>query len=140
MPTLGEGDLPTDATGHPYTAGQGLVVNGSTTYGRLGSDLVSLYLGETKVSPDPPGAPTLLSATFSGGTTTLAFSAPTDDGGLNISEYHYYFNGSQEAADNVSLGSTNVALFLSDRTGQSATIVAVNGVGQSNPSNAVTVT
>lgn len=140
MPTLGEGDLPTDASGHPYTAGQGLVVNGSTTYGKLGNDLVSLYLGETKVSPDPPGAPVLLTASVYGGGSIVSFTAPADDGGLAITGYIFLFDGVANVPPNLTLGETNTALFNEPHELEQATVIAVNAVGQSDPSNAVTVT
>ena len=88
-------------------------------------------------SPTVPGAPTLTSATASGGAVALAWSAPPD-GGSAITSYRATANPSGAACTINSLGCTIGG--LTNGTSYSFTVTATNSVGTGAASNALSAT
>jgi hypothetical protein len=89
---------------------------------------------------DVPGAATLTSAVNSGGSfTTLAFTAPADNGGSPITAYRAYFDGVLQSTypqTGIFPASWTVA---GNWVGAAVQIAAVNAIGEGPLSNAVTV-
>jgi len=87
------------------------------------------------------GAPTNLSATAGDGFASIAFAAPTDDGGSPISGYTVSCTEPSPTASTASGSQSPIVVNgLANGVTYSCSVVAVNGVGNSAASNAVSVT
>lgn len=91
-----------------------------------------------------PGAPTSLLASVTRTTAELSWTAPTDDGGSEITEYQYRYQEGTTAGgswtDTNSTDTTFEVTGLTANTEYTFQVRAVNSVGQSTGSNAVTET
>ena len=108
---------------------------------RLGSATpAAVYLGSEQVwsAVSVPGAPTITSAAFSSGDTTVVVDAPVSDGGSSITGYKFYFDGLEATPDDVQ--TDVIYIFYADYSGQDAEVSAVNAVGEGAKSDPVTVT
>ncbi|RAR69334.1 YDG domain-containing protein, partial [Flavobacterium aciduliphilum] len=86
-----------------------------------------------------PGAPTINSVTSGNGQLSVAYTAPSSNGGASISDYKYSIDGSTY----VSVGSTTSPFTISgltNGTSYSVTLKAVNSVGEGTASSAVSGT
>ena len=93
---------------------------------------------------DPPGAPTGLMATVSKRSISLSWTAPTDDGGLAITDYEVrYVEGNTAGGEWVSIGGTQTTHTLTGLDGKTQytfQVRAVNTAGDSDPSAVATAT
>ncbi|MEI6200161.1 MAG: fibronectin type III domain-containing protein, partial [Actinomycetota bacterium] len=92
----------------------------------------------TGVVPDVPSAPTISSVSANNGSLTIAFT-PGTDGGSAITNYKYSVDGTNYVALNPATTTSPFTISgLTNSTTYSVTIKAVNGVGDSPVSNAIT--
>lgn len=150
MPTLGEGDLPTDATGHPALS-SGVA---------LGSPSARLYVGEARVyaavgsqvAAEAPDAPTITNTgsdlIVSGGAVEIFFTAPVSDNGAPVIDYKVYVDGTLVPNDDIAVygssdwGDSNTVELVELRVsldGLTVTVSAVNAVGEGPQSNSITL-
>ena len=87
-------------------------------------------------------APTDLVATPGTTDMSVAFTAPTDDGGADITNYKYSINGGTDwtAFDPVDVATPVVIAGLTAETTYSVKLRAVNSVGDGTASGAISVT
>lgn len=127
----------TDETSNDVVGGIGLAGTGSTraagdyigccvVQAGLNSDLAyELYVRDYPIAPGPPA---ITSITNSSGQLSVAFSAPTNNGGASITDYKYSLNGGAYT----SAGTTSspiVITGLTNGTTYSVTLKAVNSRG-----------
>ena len=86
----------------------------------------------------PPNAPTDLETSVSDGQTSIAFTAPTDDGGAAITDYDYQLDGGAWARSGKT-SSPVVITGLTNGTSYSIKLRAVNSAGVGAASEAVSV-
>lgn len=105
---------------------------------RIGSGAPSkVYLGSAAIQ-NVPGAPVILSAIHSGGSTNVVANLSSDTGGLPITSVRFYVNDVLDTSGNFSPPADVV--FNANLTGDEITISAVNAIGEGPKSAAVTVT
>ena len=90
-------------------------------------------------STQPPDAPTGLIATSGDGQVSVAFTAPASDGGASITDYEYQLDGGAWVSA-ATTTSPVVITGLSNGTGYSIKLRAMNAAGPGAPSLAVLVT
>jgi hypothetical protein len=114
--------------------GNGLsdIVEADSNYG-----IVILFNG-TRPAPTAPGAPTLTSATPANGAVSVAWSAPSSDGGSAVTSYMATAAPGGASCTTASLGCT--ILGLANGTSYSITVRATNAVGTGPASNALMAT
>jgi hypothetical protein len=114
--------------------------NGNVLF-RVGSGSPSkVFLGSTAVQT-VPGAPTILSAQDSGGTATfLSVNEPADDGGLPLTQYKVYIDGTLESTFTLGALISGSLALPGDFAGSVVEVSAVNAVGEGPKSAPVTVT
>jgi len=97
--------------------------------------------GVTPVAITAPNAPTGLSATAQDGAATIAFTAPTDDGGSPIVNYQYRLNdGAWESLDPADASSPIAITGLTNGVEYTVAIRADNGTLTGTASSTVDVT
>ncbi|MBU6213303.1 MAG: Ig-like domain-containing protein [Actinomycetales bacterium] len=89
---------------------------------------------------DPPGAPTLSGVTAGAGQLSLAFKAPSSNGGAAISKYQYSFDAGKSWTDLAGLTSPAVVTGLGYGVAYSVTLRAVNSSGAGAASGAKSAT
>jgi hypothetical protein len=99
---------------------------------------------QIKLSTEP-SAPTNLAATVEGNSISLTWSAPSANGGSDISDYIVEYELTTDGtwsvfADGTSINTTALVTGLSDGTSYDLRVRAVNIIGQSDPSNTVIAT
>jgi Domain of unknown function (DUF4082)/Fibronectin type III domain/Bacterial Ig domain len=100
----------------------------------------------TPAPPNPPGAPTAVSASPGSAQATVKWSAPSSDGGSPITGYRItpYIGATAQAVTTVSGSSTQATVTgLTNGTAYTFTVIAINVAGagpESTPSNSVTPT
>ena len=87
-----------------------------------------------------PGAPVLDSATAGDSSADLAWTAPTSNGGADISDYEYRLDGSGGWTSLSTTGTSATVTGLTNGVTYSIEIRAVNEAGNSSASNSVNVT
>jgi len=112
---------------------------------RLGSgEVAAVYLGSEEVwsAVTVPGSPTITNAIYlpGDGTTEIAWDAPADDGGSEITGYVWYLDGVPAAPDEEGEAGSVVARFYPDYSGAEVEVAAVNAIGEGPKSDPVTVT
>jgi hypothetical protein len=100
-----------------------------------GSDAVSVVVTTTVA-----GAPTIGIATAGNGSATIAFTAPTSNGGATITGYSVTCTAGTASVTATGTTSPISVTGLTNGTAYSCTIVATNSVGNSAASSAVSVT
>jgi hypothetical protein len=105
----------------------------------VGDKFASLYLGATRV-PTVPGKPVITSAIAFGGEETEVFFTEPNDGGSQITDYKFYFDGVEASVGTIgdSNGVTEAG-FTEAFLGQAAEVSLVNAVGEGPRSAPVTV-
>ena len=99
----------------------------------LSSELTNTCIPTTTT----PNAPTSIVATSTGSTTaSVAFTAPTDDGGSPITGYTVVSNPGRRTASVSQAGSGTISITgLTPGTAYTFRVVAINAIGESNPSS-----
>ena len=97
--------------------------------------------GITTVTPrSAPGAPTIGTATAGNGSATVAFTAPSSDGGAAISGYTVSCTGGGVTRTATGAASPITVTGLANGTAYGCSVTATNSIGNSAPSAAVQVT
>ena len=131
-------DINGEATGD--LSGGAVAMSASGTRIAIGAKSNRTLTGQVRVYEvlTSPTAPTISSVTPASGSLTVAFT-PGADGGSAITNYKYSINGTDYIALNPATTSSPFTISgLTNGTTYSVTIKAVNGVGDSPASNAVT--
>lgn len=103
--------------------------------------VLSGLIGSMKGATAPKTAPTSLSAVASNTSVAISFTAPSDDGGSPITNYEYSFNNSSWTALSPADAVSPITVSgLTQNTGYSIFLRAVNAVGSGPASTAVTFT
>jgi hypothetical protein len=104
-----------------------------------GGATTSLTASGTVIAPSAPSAPSITSITPGNNKLTVAFTAPSSDGGVAITNYKYSINGgsSYTALSPASTSNPFEITGLTNGTTYSVVILAVNSVGDGTPSSAV---
>jgi hypothetical protein len=124
-----------DTMGFSFTLSNTAVTN-DVNY--VAGGTYSFYIGTPP--PQPANAPTALVATAGDSQVSIAFAAPSTDGGATIGDYEYELDGSG-AWEEASTTSTPVVITgLTNGTSYSIKLRAVNSVGDGAESAAVTST
>ena len=112
-----------------------ILVGGSN----LSSSLSSHYLMRLN-SAAPPLAPVLDSVTAGDSAAVLSWTAPTSDGGADITDYEYRLDGSGGWTSLSTTGTSATVTGLTNDTTYAVEIRAVNGEGSGAASNSVNFT
>jgi len=91
-------------------------------------------------TPTPPGAPTIGTATAGNGSATVAFTAPSSDGGAAISGYTASCTGGGTTRTATGASSPITITGLSNGTAYNCSVTATNSIGSSAASGQVQVT
>ena len=137
----------TDIDGEAAGEWSGFSVAMSTDGNRIASSAISnddsyLDAGQVRVYAvlNSPGAPTVSAVTAANGSLTISFTAGAD-GGSPITNYKYSIDGTNYIALNPAAATSPFTISgLTNGTTYTVTIKAVNAVGDSVASNAVTGT
>ena len=137
----------TDIDGETVGEWSGFSVAMSTDGNRIASSAISnddsyLDAGQVRVYAvlNSPGAPTVSAVTAANGSLTISFTAGAD-GGSPITNYKYSIDGTNYIALNPAAATSPFTISgLTNGTTYTVTIKAVNAVGDSVASNAVTGT
>ena len=105
----------------------------------------SLFMPTAAAAPPPPpttaGAPTITGITPGNGSASVAFTAPSSNGGAPITNYKYSTNGTTYTAlSPISITSPLTIPGLTNGTAVNITIRAVNSAGDGTVSNSISVT
>jgi titin len=120
------------------------LVNGTTYSFRVRS---VNYIGESSASADAngtpatlPTAPSIVSTSSSDGALSIAFTAPTSNGGSTVSTYEYSVNGGTTWTRRASGGNTSPLVIsgLTNGVAYNVKIRSVNGIGAGAESSAQT--
>jgi subtilase family serine protease len=110
----------------------------------VGNSTASNQLSATPAANSVPGAPTLTSASAGNTTVALGWNAPTSNGGSSITGYDVYASANASSILTVTptLVTTTSATVtgLTNATPYYFEVEAINGVGNSAPSNQLTAT
>ena len=118
-------------TGGAGHGGGTQVSPGSSDYQKF-SDYMNLLSAEAEPEITAPGAPTNVFASAGNESATISFSAPSDDGGGEITSYTA--TSSPEALQGSCPSSPCVVGGLSNGTAYTFTVTAANEAGESSPS------
>jgi hypothetical protein len=145
VPTAGSWELSGLVNGVIYTfeltaqSASGPSPTVTTTVAPTGS-AASPSAGAVLPAPIAPDAPTLTTATSGDGGATIAWTAPSYDGGGAITNYTVVAVGPTTVERTVGNVLTTTLAPMTNGSAYNVTVVATNGVGSSVPSNTLSVT
>ena len=96
--------------------------------------------GDTNPSASVPGAPTSVVATPSDGSASIAFSAPSSNGGSAITAYNATCTGAGATKTGTGTASPVVVSGLNNGSTYTCTVAATNAIGSGAASSSVTTT
>jgi streptogramin lyase len=121
--------------------------DGALWFTNPGNDSIGrIESGTQAPEPAAPGAPTMTTATAGDGSVTLAWTAPSSDGGSTITGYNVYQGttaGGEGATPVATLGGSATGTTINSLTNGTPyyfTVTAVNGIGEGVASNEVSAT